>query len=74
MTAALTITHQGTREEYDENDPAAVAKMRAKFDEVATGALTYKTVQGQSETIHRGEFPGVGEAAEVTVQPMYSGG
>jgi len=78
MTAALTITRESvtTREEYDENDPAAVAEMRAKFEAVATGSLAYKTVPGTdtSETIHRNEFPGVGEAAEVTVSPQYHGG
>ena len=80
MTAALTITRHGTttREEYDENDAAKVAEMRTKFDSVVTGSgnLAYKTARGTdtSETIHRGEFPGVGEAAEVIVQPQYSGG
>jgi len=70
MTAALTIKRGAdatTREEYDENDPAAVARMREKFDVVAPYALTYKTVEGQSTQIRRGEFPGVGEQAEVVL-------
>jgi hypothetical protein len=78
MTAALTITRESStrREEYDENDPAAVAEMRAKFEAVAPGALAYKTVPGTgvSETIHRSEFPEVGEAVEVTVSPQFYGG
>jgi hypothetical protein len=76
MTAALTITLHGVteRDEYDETDPAKVAEMRTKFDNVVTGSLAYKTVEGRSETIRRGEFPAVGEAAEVTVTPQYSGG
>jgi len=80
MTAALTITRESvtTREEYDENDAAKVAEMRTKFVAVVsgTGSLAYKTTKGGSDTatIHRDEFPGVGEEAEVTVTPQYSGG
>jgi len=77
MTAALTITRRGgtTRDVYDENDAAKVAEMAEKFAQVAgSGSLLYKTTDAGSETIRPDEFPRVGEAAEVTVSPQYSGG
>lgn len=74
--SVMTIATTGTPEriEYDENDPAAVKAMSARFDSLmaSTKGLGYVTRDGESEQIRKGEFP-QGEA-EVMVSRQYVGG